>query len=721
MSVTQTSGSVIAQPGQQFSLSSLIPFGSGLPSTIGIAILDDDNYTQSNPGGLGYFSGNGKTSQVSTTTDQLKNFTYELFQYDSSTGQYVNPTLGSLNNLVYVAPTGNDHAELLSVFSFNSGASFDYSNLTDLGDLSVVTQTSFVNPFPGAMAGQATPNEISAIADSFVGKVWNIYGCQVLGNVIAGLAGSSLPFTALALISSDQNPVLAQPNGEWIVAYDGRTQANPTIAAVEAMIRPGDIVNIAWQNTSESAGHMFTVVSGSGASALVIDNEATGTNSAYDGSTSDIIIQPPHSLDETLNQYYRAGGGAVPASIEVYRLDTPIVTAEATPVTLADESRLTLSSLFTASDPAGKSVVSYQVYESASGNHFLVGGTPETAQSAATAITVSSLGAISLVGGTSGGSDTLEVRGFNGSYWGDWQTLSVTDLPAVTAAQAISSATAGQAVADSAQNVLASLDGLAGLAAKGDLASITLTDSGIPALTVTASQLAADHGALSIIQSALVLDVTASGASQTIQGPSNLATVVVFSGTASQYTLSAPGGGVVDVAGSSGTTAIGDAVALQFSDRTLTVTANHSLAEDVALLYQGALGRSPDPAGLLSWITLANALPASEQAMGAYVLSDVSGNYNGTLSIAGGFTNSAEFQTKYGSLSDAQFVTQLYANVLDRAPDAGGYATWMGELSAGQTREHVLIGFADSAEAISNAANGFVGQSGAHAAWLVLT
>jgi hypothetical protein len=145
------------------------------------------------------------------------------------------------------------------------------------------------------------------------------------------------------------------------------------------------------------------------------------------------------------------------------------------------------------------------------------------------------------------------------------------------------------------------------------------------------------------------------------------------------------------------------------------------LAEDVALLYQGALGRSPDPAGLLSWITLANALPASEQAMGAYVLSDVSGNYNGTLSIAGGFTNSAEFQTKYGSLSDAQFVTQLYANVLDRAPDAGGYATWMGELSAGQTREHVLIGFADSAEAISNAANGFVGQSGAHAAWLVLT
>jgi len=277
------------------------------------------------------------------------------------------------------------------------------------------------------------------------------------------------------------------------------------------------------------------------------------------------------------------------------------------------------------------------------------------------------------------------------------------------------------AVADTAANIFASLDQLEQMMPNGDLLGITLTDSSVPTETITPTQLAADRGVLSIIESNLVLDVTASGASQAIDGLSNLATVVVFSGTASQYALSEPGSGMVDVAGSSGTTAISDVMALQFSDRTLTVAATNSLAEDVALLYQGALARSPDPAGLLNWVKLANALPASEQAMGAYALSDVSGNYNGALSIAGGFTNSAEFEAKYGSLTNAQFVTQLYSNILDRAPDPGDYASWMAELSAGQSREHVLVGFADSAEAISNAVNGFVGQSGTHAAWLILT
>jgi hypothetical protein len=132
------------------------------------------------------------------------------------------------------------------------------------------------------------------------------------------------------------------------------------------------------------------------------------------------------------------------------------------------------------------------------------------------------------------------------------------------------------------------------------------------------------------------------------------------------------------------------------------------------------LGRTPDPAGLQSWETIANALPSATEAIGVYALSDQSGGYNGSLSIAGGFTQSGEFVAKYGSLSNTQFVTQLYANVLDRAPDTAGLNSWLAELSAGQTREHVLIGFAESAEAISNAQNGFTGQSAAHAAWLFL-
>jgi hypothetical protein len=56
--------------------------------------------------------------------------------------------------------------------------------------------------------------------------------------------------------------------------------------------------------------------------------------------------------------------------------------------------------------------------------------------------------------------------------------------------------------------------------------------------------------------------------------------------------------------------------------------------------------------------------------------------------------------SKYGaSPSNGQFVTALYQNVLNRAPDAGGLAYWVGELENGTlSRPEVLIGFSESAE-----------------------
>lgn len=198
---------------------------------------------------------------------------------------------------------------------------------------------------------------------------------------------------------------------------------------------------------------------------------------------------------------------------------------------------------------------------------------------------------------------------------------------------------------------------------------------------------------------------------------------IVFQGASSQYTLTPTGDGVSLTASSLGpngtvTDHLSNVNFLQFSDKTMVV-ADASLA-DVALLYQGALGRTPDTAGLIYWENIYQTLPASVQAMGAYGLSDVSAGYNGNLSVAAGFTNSAEFIAKYGTLTNQQFVTNLYANVLDRAPDTAGFNYWMNALSSGQSREHVLVGFADSAEAISNATLGFTGQSGNHAPWLLV-
>jgi hypothetical protein len=73
--------------------------------------------------------------------------------------------------------------------------------------------------------------------------------------------------------------------------------------------------------------------------------------------------------------------------------------------------------------------------------------------------------------------------------------------------------------------------------------------------------------------------------------------------------------------------------------------------------------------------------------------------------VANGFVGSTEFQTTYGNLSNTDFVTLLYANVLHRAPDTTGLNNWVGMLNSGQdTRAQVVVGFSESAEHITNTA-----------------
>ena len=109
-------------------------------------------------------------------------------------------------------------------------------------------------------------------------------------------------------------------------------------------------------------------------------------------------------------------------------------------------------------------------------------------------------------------------------------------------------------------------------------------------------------------------------------------------------------------------------------------------AAQVARLYDTALGRLPDLPGLTGWT----------QAL-----------ENGTLTLLqemSDFVGSTEFQAVYGNLSNTAFVTQLYANALHRAPDAGLNA-WVSLLNSGQdTRAQVVLGFSESPEHIADTA-----------------
>lgn len=110
-----------------------------------------------------------------------------------------------------------------------------------------------------------------------------------------------------------------------------------------------------------------------------------------------------------------------------------------------------------------------------------------------------------------------------------------------------------------------------------------------------------------------------------------------------------------------------------------------AFGSSVYRLYEATLDRPPDVPGFNSW----QGALASGQSL---------------VSIASGFVNSIEFQTVYGPLDNTAFVTLLYNNVLDRAPDGPGLANWTGLLNSGSSRESVVIGFSESVEFITNSA-----------------
>jgi hypothetical protein len=98
-------------------------------------------------------------------------------------------------------------------------------------------------------------------------------------------------------------------------------------------------------------------------------------------------------------------------------------------------------------------------------------------------------------------------------------------------------------------------------------------------------------------------------------------------------------------------------------------------------LYKGLLGRAPDPLGL-------EAAAAALAGGGA------------PAALAGGILGSAEYANRNGGApSDAAFVSSLYLNALNRAPDAQGQAYFLGELGAGVSRAAVATQIATSGEA----------------------
>jgi hypothetical protein len=453
MTISVRTSEAVVSGATSLSVASFFTVSNGSdPAYLVVSALDRNEYTAAATGQTGSFAGNGNTLNF-TNQDGDGREASIIFTYQSATGQYVNSTYGSLSSLTYESSGSLNDMTSISIYGASSlslaqsVASDAYGAMTAdasgyIASVSVVTDPKF----SGTVPTQATPDGIAAAAQSFVGDAWNMEGCWVLASTIAAEAGASLPVTSTAL------EIAGHANGEWYVAYDGPVSSNSNWTS---LVQTGDMIAFV---PAGGGGHITTCVSGSGSSAELIDNityegyGGTISNAANDGSSSDIIVEAEHSAAQEF-------AGANPADAVVYALDTPVVTigaSAASGVAATVGTAFSIGSLFAAKDPQGKAITQYQLYDSSTNGSFVAASKTLTGNSAANAVTIAAASLSSLTLSYSGaGTDTVEVRAYNGSYWGDWSSFSVIASAPVAKAPVLGAATAAQSWAQGAKISLA--------------------------------------------------------------------------------------------------------------------------------------------------------------------------------------------------------------------------------------------------------------------------
>ncbi len=114
-----------------------------------------------------------------------------------------------------------------------------------------------------------------------------------------------------------------------------------------------------------------------------------------------------------------------------------------------------------------------------------------------------------------------------------------------------------------------------------------------------------------------------------------------------------------------------------------TETGCEGYSDSVARLYTAGLDRDAEQVGFEYWLDLYKAGRLNLHKMAIL------------------FTESAEFDLRYGSLDNTGFVGRLYQNVLQRDGEPDGVDYWVGRLNGGLDRGSVLLMFAESPENIS--------------------
>jgi serralysin len=136
---------------------------------------------------------------------------------------------------------------------------------------------------------------------------------------------------------------------------------------------------------------------------------------------------------------------------------------------------------------------------------------------------------------------------------------------------------------------------------------------------------------------------------------------------------------VVDQVGKLGHDTLLNVERIQFADNKWTALDIDGAAGQVYRLYQAAFDRVPDAGGFAYW------LKAVDNGLTYYGMAEA-------------FTRTDEFKALFtADPSDTYFLTQMYAHVLHRQPDAAGLEWWIEGIRT-SSRHEVLAGFSESPE-----------------------
>lgn len=177
--------------------------------------------------------------------------------------------------------------------------------------------------------------------------------------------------------------------------------------------------------------------------------------------------------------------------------------------------------------------------------------------------------------------------------------------------------------------------------------------------------------------------IGADAGSDVIDGGAGFDTVI-YKDAYANYRIERTGDGwtIADQKGTGGSDTLKNVERVYFSDKDVALITPDDTGGQVFRMYQAALDRKPDEAGLDYWTLQIDAGGAK------------------LATIADAFIKSAEYQQLYGTgLSNRDLVGKYYEHILHRAPEQAGLDFWTGVLdSKAATNAEVLAGISESKE-----------------------